>query len=78
MARSLDGAALSDLVTRHAEPSDHTRVTAVLDGWWEDGDMVEDEFGGREFDGLGLFVDTTEGGAEAVFDDLVVTELVPR
>ena len=38
---------------------------------------AEDESGGREFDGIGLFVDTVEGGAEAVFDDLVVTELVP-
>jgi hypothetical protein len=39
---------------------------------------AEDERGTRGFDGLGLFVDTTEGGAEAVFDDFVVTKLVPR
>jgi hypothetical protein len=39
---------------------------------------AEDEFGGREFDGVGLFVDTTAGGAEALFDDIVLTELVPR
>jgi len=34
--------------------------------------------GGRRtpgFDGVGLFVDTTEGGAEALFDDFVLTEL---
>jgi hypothetical protein len=37
----------------------------------------EDHFGGHEFDGVGLFVDTTAGGAEALFDDVVVTELVP-
>jgi hypothetical protein len=30
------------------------------------------------FDGFGLFVGTTEGGAEALFDDFVATELVPR
>jgi hypothetical protein len=39
---------------------------------------AEDETGGREFDGVGLFVDTTGGGAEALFDDLAVTELVLR
>jgi hypothetical protein len=39
---------------------------------------VEDERGRRGFDGFGLFVDTTEDGAEALFDDVVVTELVPR
>ena len=39
---------------------------------------AEDHFGGREFDGVGLFVDTTAGGAEALFDDLVLTELVPE
>jgi hypothetical protein len=32
----------------------------------------------RGFDAFGLFVDTTEGGAEALFDDIVVTELVPK
>lgn len=40
--------------------------------------VLEDHFGGREFDGVGLFVDTTAGGAEALFDDLVLTELVPK
>jgi uncharacterized RDD family membrane protein YckC len=39
---------------------------------------AEDERGRLGFDAFGFFVDTTEGGAEAVFDDLVVTELVPR
>jgi hypothetical protein len=39
---------------------------------------AEDEKRVREFDAFGFFVDTTKGGAEAVFDDLVVTELVPR
>ncbi|MGH3062444.1 MAG: hypothetical protein ACRDNA_13650, partial [Gaiellaceae bacterium] len=39
---------------------------------------AEDETGGRNFDAIGLFVDTTAGGAEALFDDIVVTELVPR
>jgi uncharacterized RDD family membrane protein YckC len=38
---------------------------------------AEDEETTRGFDGFGFFVDTTEGGAEALFDDLVVTELVP-
>jgi uncharacterized RDD family membrane protein YckC len=38
---------------------------------------AEDEETTRGFDGFGIFVDTTEGGAEALFDDLVVTELVP-
>jgi hypothetical protein len=39
---------------------------------------AEDETGGREFDAVGLLVDTTNGGAEALFDDLVVTELQPK
>jgi len=39
---------------------------------------AEDEKRTRGFDGFGLFVDTTEGGAEALFDDIVVTELVPE
>ncbi len=39
---------------------------------------AEDERGRRDFDAVALFVDTTEGGAEALFDDVVVTELVPR
>ena len=30
----LDGAALSALEIRHAEPADHARVIAVLDEWW--------------------------------------------
>lgn len=38
---------------------------------------AEDETGGREFDAVGLFVDTTNGGAVALFDDIVVTELLP-
>jgi hypothetical protein len=33
--------------------------------------------GWRGFDGIGLFIDTTEGGAEALFV-VVVTELVLR
>jgi hypothetical protein len=36
---------------------------------------TEDEGEGREFDGIGFFAGTTEGGVEALFDDLVVTEL---
>jgi hypothetical protein len=39
---------------------------------------AEDEERTRGFDGFGFFVDTTEGGAEALFDDIVVTELVPN
>ena len=39
---------------------------------------AEDEETTRGFDGFGLIVDTTEGGAEAHFDDLVVTELLPK
>jgi uncharacterized RDD family membrane protein YckC len=39
---------------------------------------AEDQESRREFDAVGLFVDTTEGGAEALFDDLVLTELVPE
>ena len=38
---------------------------------------AEDEAGRRGLDGVGLFVDTTEGGAEAVFDDFVMIELLP-
>src|SRR5687767_8363634 len=41
MARPLDGAALSDLVVRHAEPEDHARVVAVLDEWWGGRRMVD-------------------------------------
>jgi hypothetical protein len=36
---------------------------------------TEDEGEGRRFDGIGFFAGTIEGGAEALFDDLVVTEL---
>lgn len=38
---------------------------------------AEDDAESRGFDGVGLFVDTTEGGAEAVFDDFVMIELLP-
>ena len=38
---------------------------------------AEDETERRGFYGFALFVDTTEGGAGALFDDFVVTELVP-
>ena len=41
MARSLDGAALSDLVIREAEPADHARVVRVLDEWWGGRRMVD-------------------------------------
>jgi predicted GNAT superfamily acetyltransferase len=41
MARPLDGAALSELVIRHAEPGDHARVIGVLDEWWEGRRMVD-------------------------------------
>ena len=34
VARPVDGAALSELDIRHAEPDDHARVMAVLDEWW--------------------------------------------
>jgi predicted GNAT superfamily acetyltransferase len=30
----VDGAPLSDVEIRHAEPADHARVIAVLDEWW--------------------------------------------
>jgi hypothetical protein len=39
---------------------------------------AEGQRGERGFNGVGFFVDTTEGGAEALFDDFVLTELVPR
>jgi predicted GNAT superfamily acetyltransferase len=41
VARPLDGAALSDLVVRQAEPADHARVVAVLDEWWGGRRMVD-------------------------------------
>ncbi|HEU4449929.1 MAG TPA: GNAT family N-acetyltransferase [Gaiellaceae bacterium] len=34
MASAPDGAALSELEIRQAEPADHARVMAVLDEWW--------------------------------------------
>lgn len=34
MARSVDGASLSEIEIRGAEPADHARVIAVLDDWW--------------------------------------------
>jgi hypothetical protein len=39
---------------------------------------AEGQMGERGFNAAGFFVDTTEGGAEALFDDFVLTELVPR
>ena len=39
---------------------------------------AEDEERRRGFDAFGLFVETRKGGAEALFDDLVVTELLPK
>ena len=33
---------MSDLAIRHAEPSDHARVTAVLDEWWGGGRRMVD------------------------------------
>jgi hypothetical protein len=37
---------------------------------------AEGQMGERGFNGVGFFVETTEGGAEALFDDFVLTELV--
>jgi predicted GNAT superfamily acetyltransferase len=34
VAGTLGGAGLSGIEIRHAEPSDHARVVAVLDEWW--------------------------------------------
>ena len=59
-----------------ASPDGPTVLTLAVNG--EFIVRAEDETGGRKFDAIGLFVDTTEGGAEALFDDIVVTELVPR
>lgn len=59
-----------------ASPGGPTVLTLVVNG--QALVRAEDNFGGHEFDGVGLFVDTTAGGAEALFDDVVVTELVPR
>lgn len=58
-----------------ASPGGPTVLTLAVNG--EALVRAEDEQGRRDFDGVGLFVDTTEGGAEAFFDDIVVTELVP-
>lgn len=41
MARALDGAALSAISIRTAEPTDHARVVAVLDEWWGGRRMVD-------------------------------------
>lgn len=57
-----------------ASPGGPTVLTLAVNG--EALVRAEDEQGRRDFDGVGLFVDTTEGGAEALFDDIVVTELV--
>jgi uncharacterized RDD family membrane protein YckC len=59
-----------------ASPDGPTVLTLAVNG--EFIVRAEDETGRRNFDAIGLFVDTTEGGAEALFDDIVVTELVPR
>lgn len=59
-----------------ASPDGPTVLTLAVNG--EPIVRAEDETGRRSFDAVGLFVDTTEGGAEAHFDDIVVTELVPR
>jgi uncharacterized RDD family membrane protein YckC len=58
-----------------ASPDGPTVLTLAVNGEF----IVrgEDDTGGRNFDAIGLFVDTTEGGAEVLFDDIVVTELVP-
>jgi uncharacterized RDD family membrane protein YckC len=58
-----------------ASPDGSTVLTLAVNG--EALVRAEDETGGNEFDGFGLLVDTTEGGAEALFDDVVVTELIP-
>jgi uncharacterized RDD family membrane protein YckC len=58
-----------------ASPDGSTVLTLAVNG--ETLVRAEDETGGHEFDGFGLLVDTTEGGAEALFDDVVVTELIP-
>jgi hypothetical protein len=59
-----------------ASPDGPTVLTLAVNG--QALVRAEDHFGGHEFDGIGLFVDTTAGGAEALFDDVVLTELVPR
>jgi uncharacterized RDD family membrane protein YckC len=59
-----------------ASPGGPTVLTLAVNG--EALVRAEDERGRRDFDGIGLFVDTTEGGAAALFDDVVVTELVPN
>jgi hypothetical protein len=59
-----------------ASPDGPTVLTLAVNG--ETLVRAEDERGWRGFDGLGLFVDSKEGGTEALFDNLVLTELVPR
>jgi hypothetical protein len=39
---------------------------------------AQDERGRSKFDGVGFFVNSMEGGSEALFDNLVVTTLEPR
>jgi hypothetical protein len=46
-----------------ASPNGPTVITLAVNG--QALARAEDETGGREFDGVGLFVDTVEGGAEA-------------
>ena len=41
MACALDGAALSGLEIRRAEPADHARVVGVLNEWWGGRSMVD-------------------------------------
>jgi uncharacterized RDD family membrane protein YckC len=59
-----------------ASPDGPTVLTLAVNG--QALVRAEDEKGRRGFDAFGFFVDTTEGGADAHFDDLVVTELVPK
>jgi hypothetical protein len=39
---------------------------------------AEDERGRRGFEAIGFAVDTTSGGADALFDNVLAMELVPR
>jgi hypothetical protein len=59
-----------------ASPDGPTVLTLAMNG--ETLVRAEDERRWRGFDGVGLFVDSKEGGTEALFDNLVLTELVPR
>jgi hypothetical protein len=56
-------------------PGGPTVLTLAVNG--QELVRAEDEAGHRGFDGVGLFVDTTEGGADAIFDDFVMIELLP-